>query len=45
MPRGVLVGWVTLDNPYDLKRHLITVVFVLLALADIAEVIWASGHP
>lgn len=44
MPHGVLVGWVTLDKPYDLKRHLITVVSFPLAMAGIAEVIWARGR-
>ena len=44
MPRDVLVGWVTLDNPNDVKRHLVTVVSFPLALAGIAEVISARGR-
>lgn len=41
---GVLVGWATLNDPYDLKRHLAAVVSFPLALAGIAEVLWARGH-
>lgn len=36
---GILVGWATMDSPYDLKRHLAAVVAFPLALAGVAEVI------
>jgi hypothetical protein len=36
---GILVGWATMDSPYDLKRHLAAVVAFPLALAGIAEVV------
>ncbi|MFC0457885.1 hypothetical protein ACFFGR_15195 [Arthrobacter liuii] len=41
---GIPVGWATLDDPYDLKRHLATLISFPLALAGIAEVIWAGGR-
>ncbi|GLU61517.1 hypothetical protein [Paenarthrobacter ureafaciens] len=41
---GILVGWATLDDPYNLLRHLAAVVSFPLALAGIAGVIWAGGH-
>jgi hypothetical protein len=41
---GILVGWATLDDPYDLKRHLAAVISFPLALAGIAEVIWPLGR-
>lgn len=41
---GVLVGWATLDSPYDLKRHLAAVVSFPLALARVAALIWARGR-
>jgi hypothetical protein len=41
---GILVGWATMDSPYDLKRHLAAVVAFPLALAAIAEVIRVRGR-
>ncbi|TPV50313.1 hypothetical protein FJ661_12260 [Pseudarthrobacter phenanthrenivorans] len=41
---GALVGWATLDSPYDLKRHLAAVVSFPLALAAVAEVIRVRGR-
>lgn len=41
---GVLVGWATMNSPYDLKRHLAAVVSFPLALAGVAEVIRVRGH-
>lgn len=41
---GVLVGWATMDSPYDLKRYLAAVVAFPLALAGIAEVIRVRGR-
>lgn len=41
---GVLVGWATMDSPYDLKRHLAAVVSFPLALAGVAEVIRVRGR-
>jgi hypothetical protein len=41
---GVLVGWATLDDPCSLMRHLAAIVSFPLALAGIAEVIWARGY-
>ena len=38
------MGWVTLDNPNDVKRHLVTVASFPLALAGIAEVISARSR-
>ncbi|UUL75641.1 hypothetical protein NG819_15845 [Pseudarthrobacter sp. Fe7] len=38
---GTLVGWATLDDPCNLLRHLAAVVSFPLALAGVAEVIWA----
>ena len=40
---GILVGWATMDSPYDLKRHLAAVVAFPLALAGVAEVIRVRG--
>jgi hypothetical protein len=40
---GLLVGWATMDSPYDLKRHLAAVVAFPLALAGVAEVIRVRG--
>ncbi|TQJ69421.1 hypothetical protein FBY31_3564 [Arthrobacter sp. SLBN-100] len=41
---GILVGWATMDSPYDLKRHLAAVVAFPMALAGIAEVIRVRGR-
>ncbi|MBT2568207.1 hypothetical protein J7I84_17200 [Arthrobacter sp. ISL-85] len=41
---GVLVGWAAWSDPYSLLRHLAAVVTFPLALAGVAEVIWARGH-
>lgn len=41
---GVLVGWATLDDPYHLERYFAVVVAYPLALAGVAEVIWARGR-
>lgn len=41
---GVLVGWATMDSPYDLKRHLAVVVTFPLALGGVVGVIRALGH-
>jgi len=41
---GVLVGWATLDDAYDLKRHLAAVIAFPLALAGVAEVIRVRGR-
>jgi hypothetical membrane protein len=40
---GFLVGWATMDSPYDPKRHLAAVVTFPLALAGVAEVIRVRG--
>ncbi|NUS34928.1 MAG: hypothetical protein HOQ04_00415, partial [Pseudarthrobacter sp.] len=39
---GILVGWATLDDPYDLKRHLAAVVSFPLAISGVAQVIRAG---
>jgi hypothetical protein len=41
---GILVGWATMDSPYDLKRHLAAVEAFPLAMAGIAEVITMRGR-
>jgi hypothetical protein len=41
---GILVGWATMNSPYDLKRHLAAVVSFPLALGGVAEVIRVRGH-
>ncbi|MFD0047017.1 hypothetical protein ACFVGV_17685 [Pseudarthrobacter scleromae] len=41
---GALVGWATMDSPYDLKRHLAAVASFPLALAAVAEVIGVRGR-
>lgn len=41
---GILVGWATMDSPYDLKRHLAAVVTFPLALAGVAAVLRARGR-
>lgn len=41
---GALVGWATLDNPYDLKRFVAAVATYPMALAAVAEVIKARGR-
>ncbi len=41
---GMLVGWAAWTNPYNLLRHLAVVVTFPLALAGIAEVMWARGY-
>lgn len=41
---GILVGWATMDSPYDLKRHLAAVVAFTMALAGVAEVIRVRGR-
>lgn len=41
---GTLVFWATLDDPYNLLRHLAAVISFPLALAGVAEVIWARGR-
>jgi hypothetical protein len=41
---GALVGWATLDNPYDLKRYVAAVVAYPMALGGVAEVIRVRGR-
>ena len=41
---GALVGWATLDNPYDLKRFVAAVVAYPMALGGVAEVIRVRGR-
>ena len=41
---GILVGWVALEQPYSLLRHLAAVVAFPLALGGVADVIWARGR-
>jgi hypothetical protein len=41
---AILVGWATMNSPYDLKRHLAAIVSFPLALAGIAEVIRVRGR-
>jgi len=41
---GMLVGWAAWTDPYNLLRHLAAVVTFPLALAAVAEVIWARGY-
>jgi hypothetical protein len=41
---GALVGLARLQAPYDLKRFVAAVVAFPLALAGVAEVIWARGR-
>lgn len=41
---GALVGWATLDSPYDLKRFVAAVASYPMALAAVAEVIRVRGR-
>jgi hypothetical protein len=41
---GILVGWATMDSPYDLKRHLAAVVAFPMALGGVVEVIRVRGR-
>ncbi|MDQ0827266.1 hypothetical protein QFZ60_003439 [Arthrobacter sp. B2I5] len=41
---AVLVGWAALIDAHSLMRHLAAAVAFPLALAGVAEVIWARGH-
>lgn len=41
---GALVGWATMDSPYDLKRFVAVAVSYPMALAAVAEVIRVRGR-
>ena len=41
---GALVGWATLDNPYDLKRYVAAVVAYPMALGGVAEFVRVRGR-
>lgn len=41
---GALVGWATMDSPYDLKRFVAAVVAFPMALAAVAQVIRVRGR-